>query len=120
MIYRRGLARAFAVGFLLFAFGVPISHSMLVNYPSQGSGLGRSWSGRLGAWLFSSVLHSDVAPRETVRSGRRVTVPPKYNREDFIRIVHCGIVTLLGILGGIIAQLLYATRRAPSPPQNTP
>jgi hypothetical protein len=102
-VYRVGKPRAMAIGFLVFCIG----------YLSYVAFLGRALMSPLGDEEFLTPLfhfiHLDS--RVPLLVGGEMILPPVYNASDFISICHHAIAGLLGVVGAIVAQVLYATRK---------
>jgi hypothetical protein len=132
IVYRGGRTRAFAVGFLVFTLGflaALVCRERLFQDPRYGGGNDEFISSHLGSWLFVKIHPNNYRPStETpgmgmgggtfgggMMSGGFGTPMPmmiaKYDRDRFSEIVHAACAVLAGVLGGMVAQMLYATRR---------
>jgi len=133
IVYRTGPARAFAVGFLVFTLGflaALISRERLFRDPG-GRASDQFLSSHLGTWLFAKIHPNNDQPATSMTglgmsigfdsgtgstitmvpgSGMTMTLP-KYDRARFMEIVHAGCALLAGIAGGLLTQLLHATRK---------
>ncbi len=135
-VYRSGRTRAFAVGFLILGAGF-----WALVFLAEGEQSHRQprlpttrWAFQLFALLhkndFDSQVMQTAYPQITfATSPPAVTttrvVPmlgpvtflpqpiqlPRYSTETFLDISHQSLVMLLGVLGGVVAQWLYATRK---------
>jgi hypothetical protein len=136
IVYRTGRTRAFAVGFLVFTLGflaALVSREFLFRDPRRGYGNDEFLSSHLGTWLFAKI-HPNNYPPVTGMPGMGMGVGfgsgmpdsgmmqggmgpmmtmtlPKYDRDQFQEIVHAACALLAGVLGGMVTQLLYATRQ---------
>jgi len=130
MIYRTGRVRAMTVGFLVFCVGYLMY--LALSSGSLGDGL-RSHRTPCGA-AFSALFSKIHPPQEvTVRggfgsfgeggfgagggglgSGTTTAMISTYELGNFVAISNHALACLLGVIGSVIAQFLYAT----SPPAN--
>jgi len=92
IVYRAGRSRAFAVGFLVF--GAAFTAFALVN------GGGRIPNGMAAspARILYELIYGDWSKREM--GGAHF--------ESFLEIVHSSSAVALGVLGGMIAQMIHA------------
>ena len=130
IVYRSGRTRAFAVGFLVFTLGflaALVSRERLFRDPRYGLGGDEFISSHLGSWLFATIHADNNQPVAQMpgmgmggmqmSGGMMMSGPgpmiliPKYDRDRFMEIVHATSALLAGVLGGLVAQALYATRR---------
>ena len=131
IVYRSGRTRAFAVGFLVFTLGflaALVSRERLFRDPRFGSGSDEFISSHVGTWLFTKIHPNNYQPVTGMPGmgmggglmpggGMMMSGPgpmmliPKYDRDRFLEIVHAASALLAGVLGGLVAQALYATRR---------
>jgi hypothetical protein len=135
LIYRGGGVRAFAVGFLIFgggylAFVFVLDRSLRTMDPQAPMPTSRT-----ALWVFRGIHGKNTRP-VTMYTGNfgtgmgsadggglassasaasppamRVVQVSVYNPEHFVEIVHSALSMLLGLLGGVVAQYLYLTRR---------
>jgi hypothetical protein len=131
IVYRSGPTRAYAVGFLVFTLGflaALISRERLFRDPRYGLGGDEFISSHLGSWLFATIHADNDQPVAQMPGMGMGGMPPsggmmmsgpgppmmmvsKYDRDRFMEIVHAASALLAGALGGLVAQVLYATRR---------
>ena len=131
IVYRSGRTRAFAVGFLVFTLGflaALISRERLFRDPRYGLGGDEFISSHLGSWLFATIHADNNQPVAQMPGmgmggglmpggGMMMSGPgpmmliPKYDRDRFVEIIHAASALLAGVLGGLVARALYATRR---------
>jgi len=100
-VHRAGATRASAVGFAVLFFGVFWFGPLNPNYSifsNEDAAL---------EWLFHLVHPDDEVP---LRMGGSWIAPPPYLAPDFARICQCALATLLGLLGSLLGQYLYATQ----------
>ena len=97
IIYRRGRMRAFAAGFLLFGVSS-------LAFTIGGGWLGMTASGDPLSYLAEMPyrqIHGDPTARGHDWS----------QYIEFLAIIRYGSAFLMGVLGGVIAQMLYAPPR---------
>jgi hypothetical protein len=106
-IYRSGQVRAAALGFAIFCggFGYPTGQAHISLELAIGRGATDAFSILADAIHGASKFQDDLI----VYDGSGYRGP--YRHQDFIAICNCAVATLLGVLGGFIAQALYATRK---------
>jgi len=133
IVYRRGRERAFAVGFLVFTLGflaALVSRERLFRDPRYGLGNDEFISSHLGSWLFAKIHANNyqqmaVAPGMGLGGGTtagamfpgwvQTTMDVQiYDRDRFLEIVHAACALLAGVIGGLVAQVMYATRERES------
>ena len=137
-VYRSGRSRAFAVGF--FILGAGYWSLVLLAEREQTFGQPRLPTARWSIQFFS-LLHKDDVDSQIVMNRRYqatvytqqapVTVSPyplpptpspvtyvmqqihypRFSAETFLDISQQSLVMLLGVLGGVVAQWLYATSK---------
>jgi len=100
-IHRTGGTRAFAVGFVLFSAGYLVGLALL----NSRFGFDTPTSS-FGDWL-SDRIHP---PGTMNKSPGGPPKPMPYNIWTFRDIIRCAMACLFGIAGGVISQLLFATR----------
>lgn len=134
-IYRAEAVRAFAVGFLIFCGGYLMCAAVLDQTLRRIDYEAPMPTSRAASWVFR-ILHgqnrkpmaiaagtfrtgtlgpvssgpASTGPPAAAVPGTRVIQVPIYNPENFVEIVHSVLATLLGLVGGMIAQYLYLTR----------
>jgi hypothetical protein len=139
IIYREGRTRAFAVGFLVFASGYLLCTLMLNRSLRDFDNDLPIPTGRAAFWAYRQ-LHAHKRQTTTVYAGGnfssapavsadggtvtfggsvaapapRVVAVPIYSFMDFVEIANSATAMLLGFVGGIMAQLLYLTKRSDS------
>jgi hypothetical protein len=136
IVYRSGRTRAFAVGFLVFTLGflaALVSREFLFRDPRYGYRNDEFLSSHLGTWLFAKIHPNNYQPTAgspglvmsfgfdsgmgSTATGMPgglmgpTTSQPKYDPTRFQEIIHAACALLAGLLGGIVTQLLYATRK---------
>jgi hypothetical protein len=121
LIYERGAARAFAVGFLVFSVGYIASSLIFGDHfpPEPGSELPAS---RAVLWVYAQT-HGKYTKQIMVTGGGtgggmggmsggfgggtpRLATVPVFSLTHFNQATHCIAAIGLGIVGGIVAQLL--------------
>jgi hypothetical protein len=112
IIYRSGLTRAMAVGFVVFSAGYLIcsrhyGHSQFLFWPFP-------WNGELGFPDSAPVLLYQIMHNEQALAIRLNSSPPP-ELIRFISIFHHTLACLFGLVGSAAAQMLYATQRSKSP-----
>jgi hypothetical protein len=108
IVYREGRTRAFAAGFVVFAMG-----TVLLRVALMVIALPPMWSppifgDDLADWLFLKIHPDNLT---NIGSVHESIMQRTFQPEHFKQIVECAVAALLGIIGGVIAQALYATQR---------
>jgi hypothetical protein len=119
IIFRTGPTRASAIGYLVFSGGFffyqyarsPLS----LPYYALSYSMPATDSTSLAALLFF-LLHDDQVG--SAFPGGGVGISPNYL--TFLDIYHHALATLLGLLGSLLAQYLYATQPRESPATTNP
>jgi hypothetical protein len=93
-IYRNGSVRAFAVGYLVFGGGF-LALLLLLNSGRLAGD--NQWNplGRTAVILYEYIYGSWVTPGHFT---------------SFLEIANAALVIVLGVVGGVVAQLLYVGR----------
>jgi hypothetical protein len=125
LIYEREAVRAFAVGFLVFSVGYIASFLIFGDHfpPEPGSELPAS---RTVLWIFAQT-HGKYTKQTMVMGGSmgggmgagggfggatpRLATVPVFSLTHFNQAIHCIAAIGLGIVGGIVAQLLERRSR---------
>jgi hypothetical protein len=145
-VYRSGSVRAFAIGFLVLGAGYWGLVLLAEREQAYGQRLlpTSRWAVALftllheeNATVMTAVYTAPTVAYTTVQAVAVAGAPPTlpaaptpvvsyvpqqirrspFTAETFLDISHQSLALLLGVLGGIVAQWLYATRRdEPSPP----
>jgi hypothetical protein len=106
-VYRSGQVRAAALGFAIFCggFGYPIGQALISLELASGRGATDAFS------LLADAIHGPSKFQDDliVYSG---PYRGPYRHQDFIAICNSAVATLLGVVGSVIAQALYMTRKA--------
>lgn len=123
VIYRTGRTRAMAIGFLVFSGGFLIDLAILAGTLSSGLSSDTTPTGRVFEVLFTSIHPAQkiftggfgggeggMAGMPGGFGGGTTTMYNPFDRDDFISICNQSFACLLGILGAVVAQVLYATR----------
>jgi hypothetical protein len=114
-VYRKGNTKAIALGYLIFCGGYLVYYD--VPRPTQ-SAIWSGWGTARWSWTDSAplalyqLMHGDPVP-PTPSTGSIIS-PPRPSVFVFVAIFHHALASLLGVLGAIIAKLLYATQRRES------
>jgi hypothetical protein len=107
-IYRTGRTRATSIGFLVFCVGY-LAY-LTTSSGNLGNGLSDT-STALGA-TFATVFEK-IHPARNVNipfGTGRITVPP-FHPGHFLTICNQAFASILGVIGAVVAQVLYATQR---------
>jgi hypothetical protein len=103
VIYRTGVTRAMGVGFLIFSTGW-LAYNLVVMFTFRSS----TWldlQNPITKWLYALFTH--LHPESFDGNYK----PSEYNVDVFIAIAIYSLANVVGVVGAIIAQLLYATRK---------
>ncbi len=134
IVYRSGRTRAFAIGFLVFGGGCLVSLALLEGSLGNGQAIHRTPIHNGFDWLFTRLHVRMVAvpsggmgmgggfgSEMSGAGGFGGGMSPggsypvsEYQATHFKEICTCLLSALVGILGGVIAQMLYETRREES------
>jgi|SRR3954453_1413647 hypothetical protein len=109
-VFRANPIRATAIGFIVFCGGYLMV--MRDYYPLPGFGPATTVADLFS--LLATWVHGESAWTNEQWVGFPVSAlptEPPYQRGNFIAICHHALATFLGVLGAIIAQILYATRK---------
>ena len=104
IVYRIGRKRAAVVGFLVFCGGY-LMHTQGYFWPFFPTGITSEALGSL-----ATVVHGTNISDEGINWSAGLGLSGQSRRIDFISICHHSIGIVLGVIGSLLAQGLYATR----------
>ena len=107
-VYCPGPSRAMAVGYLLFCVGYLVHLTLITDLLSHRLYMGTTSLWAPLSWLFEKI-HSASAPASPANP---------HPRGNFLSIGHHALASLLGLLGSLLAQYLYATKPLDKPSPN--
>jgi hypothetical protein len=131
-VHRGGVARAMAVGFLIFGGGylgcvLALDHSLRKTDNDAPMPTSRA------AWWVYLNTHAHHRHAVTMQMGGgnflpgsaapppapRVVQVPLYRPENFVEVVHSVLLALLGLIGGLLSRYLFVTSRHNAADQNS-
>jgi hypothetical protein len=137
-IHRRGAVRAFAIGFFVFAGGYLACFWLLETHQyKSGSGMEKVLpTTKAIAWLYmhSHAKVTRLVPASPMMGGGMSgmaggfggTTPapamipaPYYGYQPFYEATQYILTMLIGLLGGLVARLLYLTAPTTEPPRDS-
>jgi hypothetical protein len=101
IVYRRGRTQAFALGYLIFCGGALRGIEMAESVLGSGMGQYSTLLHHAFEWLFLQ-MHQPIGPPDSQEFA--------FDVAHFEAICSCAVGMVLGVLGGGLAQMLYATR----------
>ena len=133
IIYRSGRTRAMAIGFLVFCVGYLTYLAVLAGTLSAGLSSDSTPVGGAFGWMFRGI-HPPVAVQTGFGTGEggmggfgeggfgggyggggmggtATTMVQRYKSDDFVAICNHALACLLGVVGSVAAQVLFASQK---------